>query len=109
MIYFVTFDIQEHCKINDMIYHCEASNAKEAKENAKKFWSSLHGMKGHQFHLYAKKSNIQDVNLLRVRGWDGTEYKGEYVMNHVFCTDFRTWRVNGICQYGPNKGLHYKA
>lgn len=109
MIYFVTFELHQACKINDMIFHCEAKNAKEAKEIAKKFWSSLHGMKGHQFHLYAHKSAIQDVDLLRVRGWDGTEYKGQYVMNHVFCTDFRTWRVNGINKYGPKAGQHYRT
>jgi hypothetical protein len=109
MIYFVTFETHIACKINDMIFHCEAKNANEAKEICKKFWHSLHGIKGHQFHLYAKKSNIQDAKYLRVRGWEGTEYTGEYVMNHVFCTDFRTWRVNGINQYGTNKGLYYKA
>lgn len=109
MIYFVTFEIHQSCRINNMIYHCMASNAKEAKESAKRFWSSLHGLKGHQFHMYAKRSDVQDVSLLRVRGWDGTEYKGDYVMNHVFCTDFRTWRINGINQYGTNKGLHYRT
>lgn len=109
MIYFVTFDIQQACKINEMIYHCDASNAKEAKESAKKYWASLHGIKGHQFHLYAKKSNIQDANLLLVRGWEGTEYHGEYVMNHVFCTSSRSWRINGINQYGTKKGLHYRT
>lgn len=109
MIYFVTFEIHESCKIKDYVFHCEAKNAKEAKEAAKKFWSSLCGIKGHQFHLYAKKSNIQDVSLLRVRGWNGTEYSSEYCMNHVFCTDIRTWRVNGINQYGVRAGLHYRA
>lgn len=109
MIYFVTFETHVSCKINEMIFHCEAKNATEAKETCKKYWSSLHVVKGHQFHLYAKKSNIQDVQFLRVRGWEGTEYHGEYVMNHVFCTDFRAWRVNGINQYGTNKGLPYRA
>ena len=100
MIYFVTFEIHENCQIKDYIFHCEAKNAKEAKETARKFWSSLRGIKGYQFHLYGKKSNIQDISLLRVRGWNGTEYSGEYVMNHAFCTNFRTWRVNGRNLYG---------
>ena len=109
MIYFVPFDIQQACRINEMIFHCEAKNAQEAKETAKKYWSSLHGIKGHQFHLYAKRSNIQDAKYLRVRGWEGTEYSGEYVMNHVFCTESRAWRVNGINQYGSKAGQHYRA
>lgn len=110
MIYFVTFEIHVACKINEMIFHCEAKNATEAKENAKKFWYSLNGLKQHHmFHIYAKKSNIQDVNLLRVRGWEGTEYKAGYVMNHAFCTDFRSWRVNGINKYGTKAGQHYRA
>lgn len=109
MIYFVTFEIHQACRINEMIYHCEAKNAKEAKELGRKFWESLVGMKGHPFHLYAKKSSIQNRENLLVRGWDGTEYRGDYVMNHVFCTDFRAWRINGINQYGPRAGQHYRA
>ncbi len=108
MIYFVTFEIHENCKIKYMIFHCEAKNANEAKEACKKFWSSLHGIKGHQFHMYAKKSRIQDVSFLRVKGWEGTEYSGDYCMNHVFCTDFRTWRVNGINKYGPRAGENFR-
>lgn len=100
MIYFATFEIHDHCQIRSMIYHCEAKNAKEAKEAARKFWTSLCGFKGYPFHLYAKKSRIQDIDLLRVRGWDGKEYSKDYVMNHVFCTDIRTWRVNGRNLYG---------
>ena len=53
MIYFVTFETHVSCKINEMIFHCEAKNATEAKETCKKYWSSLHVVKGHQFHLYA--------------------------------------------------------
>jgi hypothetical protein len=30
-------------------------------------------------------------------------------MNHAFCTDIRNWRVNGINQYGPRAGQHYRT
>lgn len=86
-IYFVTFDVRIGGRTNQMIYHCEANNAKEAKETAKKYWASLRGFGEHQYRLYAKRSRIQDISFLRVRGWEGTEYKAEYVMNHVFCTE----------------------
>ena len=109
MIYIVTFEIHESCKIKDMVFHCEAKNAKEATAIAKSFWSSLNGIKGHQFHLHAVKSRSQDTALLKVHGWDGKEYSGDYCMNHVFCTDFRTWRINGINQYGVKAGQHYRA
>jgi hypothetical protein len=108
MIYIVTFEKHVNCQIHDMVFHCEAKNAKEAVALAKQAWIDQ-CFKPHQFHLHAVKSRIQDIEKLRVRGWTGKEYSGSYVMNSFFCTDFRTWRVNGINQYGPKAGQHYSA
>jgi hypothetical protein len=107
MIYFVTFDIQKDCQIKEMVFHCDAKNAKEAKVIAKKYWEDRH-YKSHQFHMYAKKSGIQNVDYLRVRTWKGTEIRKSAVMDHAYCTNISTWRIDGINQYGTKKGLYYK-
>ena len=108
MIYFVTFEKHVCCRIDQMVFHCEAKNAKEAVKIAKETWEN-YGFKPHMFHLYGHKSRIQDADLLRVKAWDSKEYSGQYVMNNFFCVDTRTWRVNGINQYGTKKGLPYWA
>lgn len=90
-IYFVTFEVRVVGCRNQMIYHCMANNAKEAKEKAKKFWASLSGIDGRPYYVYANKSRAQDVKYLRVVGWEGTEYKADYVMNHVFCTESKPY------------------
>ena len=104
-IYFVTFEIHRDCKIFDYVFHCWAYDAKEAKELAKKAWSEGH--KSHQFHLYAKRSKAPDDKFLKVVCWQGTAFSGKDCIDKFLCTDFRTWRVNGINQYGTNKGLPY--
>lgn len=107
MIYFVTFEKHVNCRIDDMIFHCEAKNAKEAVQIAKEYWQK-YDFKPHQFHLYAKKSRIQDPDLLQVHLWNGETRKGAALMNNFYCVDFRTWRVNGINKYGPRAGQHYR-
>lgn len=99
MIYYVTFEKHVSCRIDEMIFHCEAKNAKEAIKIAKQTWIDQ-CFKPHQFHLYAHKSRIQDVELLKIRSWTGKEYGGQYIMNSFFCTASRTWRVNGRNLYG---------
>lgn len=89
MIYVVVFDVRNGWQMNEMVFHCFAKNAVEAKEKAKKFWTNLNGMTGKPIHLHAVKSRIQDVKYLLIRGWEGTKYSGDYVMNHVFCTGYR--------------------
>lgn len=79
-VYFVTFEIHRNCAINNYIYHCEASTAKEAKEIARYYWNSENG---HQFHLYGKKSNVQNADLLKVKGirkeYSGSDVLGKYI------------------------------
>ena len=96
-IYFVTFEIHKNCTVYNYIYHCEASTAKEAKEIARVEWS---GRKGYQFHLYGKKSNIQNADLLRVKSVFGREYSGSEVIGMYIPLDLRTWRVDGRNLYG---------
>ena len=91
-IYFVTFEIHRNCTIYNYIYHCEAATAKEAKEIARNNWKTKNG---HQFHLYGKKSNVQNVDLLKVRSALGREYSGSDVIGRYIIIDQRTWRVNG--------------
>ena len=78
-IYFVTFSIKRNCTENKYIYHREASTAKEAKEIAVQNWTG----KGHQFHVYGKKSNVQNADLLRVKGirkeYSGSDVLGKYI------------------------------
>ena len=105
-IYYVTFDAQKDCKIYDYIYHVWAWDAKEAKELAKIAWKKDH--KEHQFHLYAHRSKAPNNEFLRVIGWKGNTYSGEDCLEFI-CTDIRSWRINGINQYGPRAGQHYRA
>ena len=98
MIYIVTFEIHKDCKIKNYVYHCESSNAKEACEKARCNWAHCRAnikLMGHQFHLHAVRSKLQDSALLRVVSWKNVEYKGPECMNAYICTDWRTWRVNG--------------
>ena len=107
-IYYVTFEVHKDCKVYNYIFHCWAWNATEAKQLAKDAWALSH--KSHQFHLYAHRSNAPDDQFLRVIGWNGITYSGKMAcIDRFICTDFRTWRVNGINKYGPNAGLHYRA
>lgn len=91
-IYIVTFEIHKDCQIKFYVYHCQAKNAKEAVEKAKAGWLSHIG---HQFHLHAVKSRIQDTKAIYVRSVLNTLYEGESVMGKFIITDIKTWRING--------------
>ena len=106
-IYFVTFEAHRNCTIYDYIFHCWAYDAKEAKEIAKEAWAKDHD--AHQFHLYAKYSRAPMDKCLKVISWKGNAFTGSECIDKFICTDLRTWRVNGINQYGTKKGLHYRA
>lgn len=99
MIYIVTFEVHKDCRIHDFVYYCDAKNAKDACETARKAWAdSEHS--AHMFHLHGVKSTVQDPNLVRVTSWRGTHRKGDEVMNTFISTDVRTWRVSGRNLYG---------
>lgn len=104
-IYIVTFERHINCQIRDMVFHCEAQNAKEAVQIAKDKWFC----DSHQFHIHATKSRIQDPSLLSVHTWNNHNVSGTDCLGYFYCTDFRTWRVNGINQYGTKAGQHYRA
>ena len=91
-IYFATFDTEHKRdrRTHKYIFHCEAANAKEAKEKAKAAWIAA-GNKRHQFHMYGCKSRLQDEKLLMVRSWTGREFKGSTVMNGCICYEVKMW------------------
>lgn len=90
MIYYVTFDIQKNRRITNIMFHCEARNAKEAVAIARQAWIDK-GRAEHQFHLYAHKSSIKTVDKLMVRAWTGCTYRGCNVMNRFIGTDFHMY------------------
>lgn len=92
-IYFVTFDIERRREKETYhyIFHCMAANAGEAKEKAREEWIAK-GNKRHQFHMYGKKSNIQDPALLKVNAWTGKEIKGDALMDNSICWSITSWR-----------------
>lgn len=100
MIYFVTFDVHRNCQVREIIFHCEAKNAKEAKEIARQQWMEGASKPAYQFHLYAKKSAIQNTEYLRVIDYLDRTRTGNNVMEHFICTNCRTWRANERNLYG---------
>ena len=102
-IYIVTFEIHRSCKVQEYVFPCEANNAKEAVEQARKSWM----LSSHQFHIHAVRSRVQDDSLLRVHPLHGDDRIGPDCLNAFSLVGSRTWRVNGINQYGTNAGLPY--
>ena len=104
-IYIVTFEIHRDCMIMNFVYYCYAANAKEACASCKHNWDG----DGHQFHVHAVKSRIQDVSLLTLRSfWKAKYVSGEALINEYWMTDSRTWRVktsNGYI-YPLAKGIY---
>ena len=90
-IYIVTFEIHRDCQIQQLVYYCEAQNAKDACEIAKATWRH----KSHMFHVHAVKSRIQAIDAISIKSWQGNEYKGQNALNKHIMLDFYTWRVNG--------------
>ena len=90
-IYIVTFEIHRDCQIQSWQYYCEAQNAKEATEIAKRTWTH----KSHMFHVHAVKSRVQDTNAISIKSWQGNVYRGADALNKYIMLDFYTWRVNG--------------
>jgi hypothetical protein len=95
-IYIVTFERHINCTIRDIVFHCEANNAKEAVQIAKDAWTK----KSYPFHIHAVKSRVQDIDHLTIHTWLSTTISGAALMNAFYCTDSRTWRVNGRNLYG---------
>ena len=95
-IYYVTFDTQSVSfrETKEYFFHCYAKNAKEAKELCKEEWPKLfnsHNPKiPHQFHIYAKQSRIQDVDLLGLRTWEDAPIRGKDCLGFI-CTNVYRW------------------
>lgn len=90
-LYIVTFEIHRNCQVQEWYYYCQAKNAKEASEIAKRTWTH----EWHMFHVHAVKSRVQDANLLLVSTWKGNTYKGQDAIGKHIMISFRTWRING--------------
>lgn len=105
-IYIVTFEIHRCCQIRSYVYHCLASNAKEACMEAKKHWR-YDG--GHQFHVHAVKARTQDETLLKVRTYANVEISGICLIGTYNMTDCKTWRYkasNGRYVYPLSGGIY---
>lgn len=90
-LYIVTFETHRNCQVQSWYYYCQAKNAKEACEIAKRTWTH----EWHMFHVHAVKSRVQDANLLLVSTWKGNTYKGQNAIGKHIMVSFRTWRING--------------
>lgn len=96
-IYFVTFDTQRASirETSQYVFHCLADNASEAKELCKAAWPKLHSAYNakvpHQFHLHAKRSRIQDADLLGCRSWANVPVRGRDCLDFV-CTSVTRWQ-----------------
>ena len=89
-VYMVFFNIQRNNQIQNWVYCCEATNAKEASEIAKQTWTS----KSHMFHVHAVRSRMS-IDAVSFTGWTGKQIKGRNAMGKHILLDFYTWRVNG--------------
>lgn len=87
-IYIVTFEIHHNCQIVDFVYYCYATNAKEACNICKYNWRG----DGHQFHVHAVKSNVQDVELLKINNWKSKYICGKDLIGKYWNIGFKTWR-----------------
>ena len=94
--YMITFEQHINCQIRDIVYICEAPNAKEAKVKAKQEWETDHS--NHMFHTEVKwlKGDI----LPAVTDWKGFTYTPAIICNKFICTNILTWRVDGRNLYG---------
>lgn len=97
-IYIVTFEKHADCQIRNIVFHCEAENAKDACQIAKQAWSEKTA--AYPFKVHAVKARTQDISFLKIRNWKCQEISGAACMNEFYCTDFRTWRSNGRNLYG---------
>ena len=91
MLYIVTFETHRNCQVQNWYYYCQAKNAKEASEIAKRTWK----LDGHMFHVHAVKSRIQDTDSISVKTWRNSVIRGADALNKHIMLDFRTWRING--------------
>lgn len=95
MIYVVLFDTEHRSerRTKHYVYHCEAKNAKEAKEFCKEKWSSIFAENPkipHQFHMHAVRSSSQDPYYLRIVTWRGAVVNGPACFD-TFCTGWTNW------------------
>lgn len=96
-IYYVKFDTQSVSfrETKHYYFHCFANTAKEAKDLCKAEWPKLFNAPNpkipHQFHMYAHKSGIQDVDMLGCRTWKDAPIRGEDCLGFI-CTDVTRWK-----------------
>ena len=96
MIYIVTFDqeLRSERRTKHFVYHCNAKNAKEAKEICKAAWPTVFGLNRHiphQFHLYAVRSKSQNPEYCRIVTWKNDVVEGDKCF-HFYCTGWTNWR-----------------
>ena len=85
-IYAVSFQREANNMIDQIVYHCWAQNAPEAKRLARNAWETRQAGKAkipHMFHLEAHRAETQVMEDLRVVNWNGSEITGWNTM-HTF-------------------------
>lgn len=85
-LYAVSFQREANNMIDQIVYHCWALNAPDAKRIARTAWETRLARNRHiphMFHLEAHRAETQDIENLRVVNWLDREITGDNVM-HTF-------------------------
>lgn len=96
MIYIVTFDqeLRSERRTKHFVYHCEAKNAKEAKEICKANWPKVFGLNPripHQFHMEAVRSRNQNPDYCKIITWNNDVVTGTDCIGSFYCTGWTNW------------------
>ena len=97
MIYIVTFDqeLRSQRTTKHFVYHCEAKNAKEAKEICKANWPRIFGLNPHiphQFHMAAVRSRSQNIAHCGIITWNSDVIRGADCLDKFYCTGWTNWK-----------------
>lgn len=96
-IYCVKFDVQSDLfrETKHYCFTCFAGTAKEAKDQCSLEWPKLFNAPGAKtplrFNVSARKTGIQDVDLLGCRTWRGAPLRGRDCLG-IICTAVTKWQ-----------------
>lgn len=90
MIYTVTFDTrtQYDGSVRHYVFHCVASNAREAAQHARSSWAKVLKENANvppALNLHAHRSRRQNPDMLRVISWRGDVFNGRECFD-ILCT-----------------------
>lgn len=94
-LYIVTFERHINCHMDSMVYHCYASNAKEAVQTARDTWEHEHRAQKkapHMFYIHAVRCrNTEPL----VRDYKGMELRMPRIVDSFVMVDTHVWRYKG--------------